>query len=134
MRPAGTDVLADANALVRDVATVGAADLPTVGGKAANLGVLVGAGFRVPAAFCVSTVAYRQVAQARGITGLVEEIAGAGGDPDRTARAAERLRTELSTVQIPDALRDAVTAGYLRLGGGRPTPVAVRSSATAEDL
>lgn len=134
MQPSGRGVLTDAGGLVRDVATVTAADLPAVGGKATNLGVLAGAGFRVPAAFCLTTQAYRQVAQASGIAGLVEEVVAVGADPEGTARVAERLRSALGTVEIPDALRDAVVAGYRRLGGGRPVPVAVRSSATAEDL
>jgi rifampicin phosphotransferase len=134
MQPLGTGVLTDAAGLVRDVAAVTAADLPAVGGKAANLGVLTGAGFRVPAAFCLGTAAYRQVAEAHGIADLVEEIAAAGDDTDCAARAAKRLRTALSTVEISGALRDAVVAGYHGLGDGRPVPVAVRSSATAEDL
>ena len=86
MQPSGTGVLADADALVRDIATVGAADLPTVGGKAANLGVLVGAGFRVPAAFCLSTVAYQQVARTRLRIGRLADL--------QHLRSTERLHED----------------------------------------
>ncbi|USX48182.1 PEP/pyruvate-binding domain-containing protein [Lentzea sp. HUAS12] len=90
--------------------------LATVGGKAANLGELTRAGLPVPQGFCVTTDAYRAVVQAGDL---------AGTTPDNARR------TVLET-PVPQEIRDAVVAGYRELGDA--VPVAVRSSATAEDL
>ena len=48
--------------LVRDLGELRAADLPSVGGKAANLGELISAGLPVPGGFCVTTAAYARAA------------------------------------------------------------------------
>src|SRR5690606_11319117 len=93
--------------VVLDLGSVGAADLPRVGGKAAGLGHLLGAAARVPAGFVVTTDAYRYAVGAASTT------------------------AEVLSTPVPEDLADAVRAAYLALGGG---PVAVRSSATAEDL
>ncbi|HUQ54024.1 PEP/pyruvate-binding domain-containing protein [Lentzea sp.] len=90
--------------------------LAVVGGKAANLGELTRAGFPVPPGFCVTTDAYRAVAEA-------EELA-------RTT--PENARGTLLKIAVPQEIRDAIVTGYRGLGDG--APVAVRSSATAEDL
>jgi phosphohistidine swiveling domain-containing protein len=85
------------------------------GGKGANLGDLIQAGFPVPDGFVLTTRAYALAAEAAGV------------DPSRPAEAAQRLRTS----PVPGAIAHAVRQAYLALDGGR---VAVRSSATAEDL
>jgi pyruvate,water dikinase len=100
--------------LVVDLGELRAADLPRVGGKAANLGELISAGLPVPGGFCVTTEAYARAA--------------ADVDTSDPARAREQLRS----VPVPDDIAAAVTAAYRALGDG--VPVAVRSSATAEDL
>ncbi|HJW60160.1 MAG TPA: PEP/pyruvate-binding domain-containing protein [Actinomycetota bacterium] len=84
----------------------GADAVPLVGGKAVGLGHLVRRGHRVPPGFAVTTAAYR-------------EALGAGGRP---ATVGDHLAAEL-------------VAAYRRLGraGDQDAPVAVRSSATAED-
>ena len=113
--------------LVRDLGELRAADLPSVGGKAANLGELISAGLPVPGGFCVTTAAY-----ARAATDV---------DTADPVRARELLRS----APLPDDVATAVVAAYRRLcarddgvdpaGDGEPdVPVAVRSSATAEDL
>jgi rifampicin phosphotransferase len=99
---------------VVDLGKLRASDLPRVGGKAANLGELISAGLPVPDGFCITTDAYARVA------GPV--------DPADPARARALLRT----TPVPDDVAAAVTAAYRALGDG--VPVAVRSSATAEDL
>ncbi|TWF79638.1 pyruvate,water dikinase [Pseudonocardia hierapolitana] len=88
--------------------------LPRVGGKAANLGELIAAGFPVPPGFAVTTAAYTRVAAALDLS-----------DP-------ERAREALATAEPPAAITEAVQAAYSALG--TDVPVAVRSSATAEDL
>lgn len=122
------------NALVLEFAAIGAHDLPRAGGKAVNLGELTRAGLPVPAGVCVTTDAYRQVAAAApGFAALLERIAGAPPtDTARLAALAGDARAAILAAPVPDAIGRAVMAGYEGLG--REVPVAVRSSATAEDL
>ncbi|GAB2911799.1 PEP/pyruvate-binding domain-containing protein [Nonomuraea fastidiosa] len=93
--------------LVAPLNAFGRADLAMAGGKGANLGELVKNGFPVPDGFVITTHAYELVAQ--------------GSD----------TREHFERVELPEELREAITGAYAELGGG---PVAVRSSATAEDL
>lgn len=108
----------------------GSPGLPSVGGKAANLGVLAAAGFPVPPGFCLTTRAYQRVAAAADLDQLLAELAGA--QPDRLAELAAQIRSRLRGAPVPADIADAVTAAYADLGPDQP--VAVRSSATAEDL
>ncbi|MER6949682.1 PEP/pyruvate-binding domain-containing protein [Nonomuraea sp. NPDC000554] len=98
-----------------------AADLATVGGKGASLARLTRAGLPVPGGFHITTEAYRLF-----VAGFRDQIleAASAGDADRIAAlfAAHEVPAELAA-----DIRDA----YDRLGG---VAVAVRSSATAEDL
>jgi pyruvate,water dikinase len=111
----------DAHGLVNDLAELRATDITRVGGKAANLGELIGARFDVPEGFCVTTAAYRAA------------VCGAGvQDGHATDPAAARAAVLASP--IPADIADAIRHSYQRLGSGAPVPVAVRSSATAEDL
>src|SRR4051812_2668715 len=89
-------------------------DLAVAGGKGANLGELLRAGFAVPDGFVVTTGAFRVAARAAAI------------DPADARGAAARMRG----VAIPDEVSGAIRDAYRALGGR----VAVRSSATAEDL
>src|SRR4051812_31955601 len=108
--PAQTD-----DRLIRDFASIDAAMLAAVGGKAANLGVLTAAGLPVPPGFCVTTEAYRLVAERAGVEALLT------GDV-----SAARVRAALLAAPMPDEVRDAVLAEYAKLG--EDVPVAVRSS------
>jgi pyruvate,water dikinase len=105
--------------LVLPLASVGQADVAIAGGKGANLGELVRAGFPVPSGFVISTAAYARTAGGLGIPALV-----AAGD-------IASIRRALASAVVPEDLRQLITRGYAELGGGQ---VAVRSSATAEDL
>ncbi|GAA5082673.1 pyruvate,water dikinase [Thermocatellispora tengchongensis] len=105
------------------LAAFGAGDLGRAGGKGANLGELVRAGFPVPGGFVVTTAAYDAVVRAAGLDAVI--AAGL----DRGDGAA--IRAAFEDAPLPGALRREIAGAYARLGGG---PVAVRSSATAEDL
>ncbi|MGH3976888.1 MAG: PEP/pyruvate-binding domain-containing protein, partial [Pseudonocardiaceae bacterium] len=107
--------------LVLDLGCLDAQLLPVAGGKAANLGELIRAGFPVPPGFCITTAAYQQVA-----------AAAFDLDAQDTGLIAEQARTAILTASIPTAIADAVDHAYRALGDD--VPVAVRSSATAEDL
>src|SRR5262249_28725504 len=89
------------------------------GGKAANLGELIRAGLPVPPGFCVTTEAYARVAET--VTIDFDSLSSGG-----------RVREAFRAAVIPPAVAAAVIEAYRRLG--ESTPVAVRSSATAEDL
>ncbi|WP_153393565.1 PEP/pyruvate-binding domain-containing protein [Ornithinicoccus halotolerans] len=93
---------------VVDLEDLAARDATVAGHKAATLATLQAAGFRVPAGFVITTDACGELADRAGLTGeMVPEP------------------------PLPSSLREQIAAALSRLGGG---PVAVRSSATAEDL
>ncbi|MGY1634611.1 PEP/pyruvate-binding domain-containing protein [Geodermatophilus sp. SYSU D01186] len=122
-----------APAVVVALRDVDAGAVERVGGKAANLGELIGAGLPVPDGFCVTTDAYRDVVAAADLTGILDELAATGADDlDRSADLARRARERILATPVPAHVAAAVTAAYRELG--EATPVAVRSSATAEDL
>ncbi len=123
---------------------VTAAMVPLVGGKAANLGELVAAGLPVPDGFCLTTEAYRQATagQTAGVDahrtdGPLAEVhatlkATPDGDLPALAALASRARDIIQNAPVPADVAAAVEAAYAALGDN--VPVAVRSSATAEDL
>src|SRR3954470_18045149 len=104
-----------AEPVVVRLADIRAADTETAGGKGANLGELIAAEFPVPDGFVLTTVAYADAARAAKV------------DPPKRRDAGERLRS----TGVPPRIADAALNAYDALGGG---PVAVPSSATAEDL
>ena len=105
------------------------------GGKAANLGELVRAGFPVPPGFCVTTAAYDMVATDTGLEPTLAALAAAdAADTERLAELAAEARSSLTGADVPDVIGLAIREAYGELGDGAPVPVAVRSSATAEDL
>jgi phosphohistidine swiveling domain-containing protein len=110
--------------LVTRIDAVGRNDLELAGGKGANLGELMRAGFPVPDGFIISTEAYATVVEEAG---LAEVITAGLAAPDDGAT----IRAAFENVTIPDGLAAAIIAAYTDLGHG---PVAVRSSATAEDM
>ena len=128
-----------APALILPLTDVDGGMLPLVGGKAANLGGLIAAGLPVPDGFCLTTEAYREATRPVRDGVLVElgDLQGAlqPGSPGRTAElaaAAGRVRRAICAIPVPPRIAAAVEQAYAALG--KATPVAVRSSATAEDL
>lgn len=98
---------------------VRANDVPLVGGKGANLGELAVAGFPVPDGFCVTADAYR-----RAVAPFLDRLLKLVMVGDH-----EAVRTLVAEAPLPEGLAAQVDAALAALG-----PVAVRSSATAEDL
>ena len=124
------------SALVVPLEMLDRASLPLAGGKAAHLGELIHAGFAVPTGFCVTTASYECVAaHARLDTFLSEmEEASVGRDRARQIELATAIRSALRETPLPPEVIEAVTSAYRALSAGSLIPVAVRSSATAEDL
>ncbi len=112
------------------------ADVPYAGGKGANLGQLTRAGLPVPPGFVVGAPAY---AAFRHQTGLAQRLDAvlAKLDVEDTAAlqdAADEARRAVQESDMPPWLADAIGAAYDRLAeNDDDVPVAVRSSATAED-
>src|SRR3989440_7655468 len=108
---------------------------PIAGGKAANLGELIRAGFAVPEGFCVATTAYARVSARAGLdTYLAGLEAAERSDSARQIELATAIRAALCQAPLPSEVIEAVSAAYQALSAGSPIPVSVRSSATAEDL
>ena len=118
-------------------------DVPLVGGKTASLGELYGelgaAGVRVPDGFAVTADAYRALLDGNGLRNRLGAILKGvtGEDVTALAAAGAELRGLVEWTPLPSGLEDAIVSAYRTLareaGSGQPA-VAVRSSATAEDL
>jgi pyruvate,water dikinase len=112
--------------------------LETLGGKGASLVTMTAAGMPVPPGFVVTTAVFDAFMAAGG---LGERIAAllAGLDIEDVAavdRISAQIRDEVKSCPVPTDLREVTKLAYKSLMArlAAPTPVAVRSSATAEDL
>ena len=112
---------------------VGRDDVPLVGGKGANLGELTQAQIPVPPGFVVTTRAYRAFLVATGLEGRIEAmLEGLDVEDDEALqRVSGKVRAAIEQAEMPAQLRSEIERSYVELGQGA---VAVRSSATAEDL
>ncbi len=108
-------------------------DLESVGGKAASLGELTHAGLPVPSGFVVTADTYRSFIDNTGIADELFETVDIDSDDSAALAAAHEHAAELILdTPIPEDLREEIISAYDDVGG-EPF-VAVRSSATAEDL
>ncbi|WP_233738230.1 PEP/pyruvate-binding domain-containing protein [Halocatena pleomorpha] len=108
----------------------GTADRALLGGKGAALTRLVDAGLSVPAGFCVTTVAYRELLDEETRTMIRELSAIDPTDTEAIETAGAGLRARLRNRAFRVSTRDAITDALSDVSGER---YAVRSSATAED-
>jgi rifampicin phosphotransferase len=109
------------------------ATLQTAGGKGANLARLTRAGFRVPPGFIIPTDAYHHFVDANYLAEAIA-ISIQGLAADNLAQledASASIRLAFSAGKMPTPIESAIRAAYAEMNG---TPVAVRSSATLEDL
>jgi phosphohistidine swiveling domain-containing protein len=113
------------SALVLSLREVGRDDIAVAGGKGANLGELVRAGLRVPPGFVVTTEAYDRFVEQHG---LGETIGRVLHDEPGSGAA---IREAFEGAAVPSEVERGILGAYRELGEGS---VAVRSSATAEDL
>ncbi len=118
------------------LADVRSADVATVGGKAANLGEMIGAKLPVPPGFVVTTAAYDRFLASNELTRPITvglTAIDADDDAGIRARSAE-LRARVVGGVLPADLEDEIDAAFTELVAGTDAGrVAVRSSATAED-
>lgn len=109
--------------------------IAAVGGKGASLGKLVKAGFPVPSGFVVTTGAYTEFLRANELELKIEKILG-GLDYenlDELEKKTEKIRDAITGSNLPDGLIQEIMLEYKKFGD-EMAYVAVRSSATAEDL
>ncbi|HMB22481.1 MAG TPA: PEP/pyruvate-binding domain-containing protein, partial [Anaerolineales bacterium] len=120
---------------VKMIAELDRTDLPIAGGKGANLGALTRAGLPVPGGFVVTTDGYRAFVAANKLDEDLRQILESVqmDDPVSLEAGSERIRARFHSGQIPSNLSDEIRRAYLALHNPA-TAVAVRSSATAEDL
>lgn len=113
--------------------------VPIVGGKNASLGEMIRAHVRVPPGFAVTTAAYRAVVKQSGIDREIQSILDSldVDDVQATEAASRTIRQLMGSTPIPAEIEDAIVGAYEKLCADCNVvdlPVAVRSSATAEDL
>ncbi|MBW2983223.1 phosphoenolpyruvate synthase [Candidatus Woesearchaeota archaeon] len=117
-------------------------DVPLVGGKNASLGEmyreLVNKGVKVPNGFAVTAHAYHYFVEKAGIKDRIKEILQDldTGDTRQLEQKGEEVRHTIMQAEFPQELKDAIAEAYSNLEKqyGDKVDVAVRSSATAEDL
>ncbi|WP_254767299.1 phosphoenolpyruvate synthase [Salinilacihabitans rarus] len=115
---------------------IDADDLETVGGKGASLGELTAAGLPVPPGFVVTAGTYRSFIEEAGVDeALFEAVDVDADDSAALAEAAERAQELILETPFPDEVREEILEAYREVGDDDEEAfVAVRSSATAEDL
>jgi pyruvate, water dikinase len=129
-------------ALVLSLNQVGIVDIPFVGGKNASLGEMIqqleSKGVKVPTGFATTAYAYRYFIEAAGLETKLRAIFASLDieDINNLQQRGKQARTLMLQTPFPAELQAAITQAYQQLCHeyGSDTDVAVRSSATAEDL
>ena len=116
-------------------------DIPLVGGKNANLGEMTSAGIPVPPGFAITAYSYKKFIEETGIAAKIYEIIGQTvtnpSDPAQYEIASKKIRELIESTPMPKDIENAIKSAYEELCkklGVKEVFVAVRSSATAEDL
>jgi pyruvate,water dikinase len=123
-------------------ADISIGDIPLVGGKNASLGEmfheLSSRGVRVPYGFAVTADGYRHFLSSTGLDVRIKKILGGLNtqDMDNLQQRGSEVRHAILATAMPKDLEEEMLASYAKLSSGQTMPldVAVRSSATAEDL
>lgn len=120
---------------------IGMEDVPLVGGKSASLGEMIRrAKVPVPYGFATTALAYRHFIEKAGVREKISEVLGQLKDPNDTVtlqKVGSTIRRIIKEAKMPEDLEKMIRRFYEELGkrSGEKEPfVAIRSSATAEDL
>jgi rifampicin phosphotransferase len=107
--------------------------LALAGGKGANLGELIKAGFDVPPGFVITTAAYDLLVQSNNLQTDIEKVLSSfqADDPASVKEVSQKINHAIRNASIPNSIHDTLINAYHQMGN---EAVAVRSSATAEDL
>ncbi len=128
------------DAYVVGLERLGKHDIEHVGGKNASLGEMIGnlanLGVRVPGGFATTARAYRDFIAQSGLDERIREALATldVDDVAALARTGASIRQWIMDTPLTGPLQDAVAEAWHNMAGGRDIAVAVRSSATAEDL
>jgi pyruvate,water dikinase len=116
-------------------------DVPLVGGKCANLGEMLSVGIPVPPGFAVTAYAYKKFIEdakiADKIYDILEETIKDPKDPKQYEEASKKIRALIESMPMPKYIEEEIVKAYRELSrrvGLKEVFVAVRSSATAEDM
>ncbi|MCA9382041.1 phosphoenolpyruvate synthase [Candidatus Dojkabacteria bacterium] len=111
-------------------------DIPLVGGKGANLGEMIKVGIPVPNGFIVTAKAYYDFINSTTLRNQIEkELKGLDvNKTNQLERKARKIQKSIMNAMMPRQIRTEIIEAYSRLSGFNKALVAVRSSATAEDL
>ena len=116
-------------------------DIPSVGGKNANLGEMINAGIPIPPGFALTAYSYKKFIEETGISTkiyeIIKETVTDPNDPKQYEIASKKIRELIESTPMPKEIKDATRSAYEELCRRLNTNgvfVAVRSSATAEDL
>lgn len=119
---------------------VGVQDVEKVGGKNASLGEMIsnlaGAGVSVPGGFATTADAYREFLEQSGLDKQIHDLLDKLNvdDVNALAKAGKQIRQWIMEANLPNQLDADIRAAFKELAQGQDIAVAVRSSATAEDL
>jgi pyruvate, water dikinase len=121
---------------------IGARDVALVGGKNASLGEMIRnlsrKGVNVPLGFAITSEAYKYVIESAGIGGEIRDTLADldTHDMKNLSRRGQKVRKLIETARCPDELEAEIRSAYREMERkyGKNVDVAVRSSATAEDL
>jgi len=120
---------------------LGKEDVALVGGKNANLGEMIKAGIPVPPGFAITAYAYKKFIEETGIAqkiyDIIRETVTDINNPQQYGEASRRIRELVESTSMPKEIEEAIRNAYSELNRRTNTSetfVAVRSSATAEDL
>jgi pyruvate,water dikinase len=116
-------------------------DIPSVGGKNANLGEMTSAGLPVPPGFAITAYSYKKFIEDTGIAtkiyDIINETMTKPDDPAQGELASKKIRKLMESTRMPKDIEKAIKSAYEELCKKlkmKDVFVAVRSSATAEDL
>jgi len=115
---------------------VGKEDIPYVGGKGANLGEMINSKIPVPDGFIVTSKAYFDFVKGTSLKDkIMTELSGLDiNDSEKLQDSSKKIMTAILGAEMPDSLKQEIKDYYHKLCGETDKRVAVRSSATAEDL
>jgi pyruvate,water dikinase len=123
--------------IVVDFKSIDKKDTPLVGGKGANLGEMTKAGFPVPGGFAITIEAYDEFLLKNDIAKKIYDTLAITdvNDPHQLGQASSRIQKMVIQGELPDSVAKEIINSYKKLSGVfKKQLVAVRSSATAEDL
>ena len=130
-------VVKDPMKRIMSISDLGKNDIDVAGGKGANLGELVSAGFNVPPGFVLTTAAYDYFLDTSKIAERIKDVlAEVDANSESSLQdASVRIREFFDQHEIPNDLKDQILVSFKAMFKGKKQGlVAVRSSATAEDL